>query len=51
MPHNQVGNNQRAMNNVNNMLQLPVAANVVPSSPIIVTLIMEAIYSSETRFF
>jgi hypothetical protein len=30
------------------MLQLLVTANVVPSSPILVTLIMEAICSSET---
>jgi hypothetical protein len=32
------------------MLQLLVTTNVVPSSPILVTLMMEAIHSSETRF-
>jgi hypothetical protein len=31
-----------------NMLQLPVTANVVPDSPIIFTLMMDAISSSET---
>jgi hypothetical protein len=30
------------------MHRLPVTANVVPSSPILVTLIMEALSSSET---
>jgi hypothetical protein len=30
------------------MLQLPVTANVVPSSPILVTLMVEAVRSSET---
>jgi hypothetical protein len=30
------------------VLQLPVTANVVPSSPILVTLLVEAIISSET---
>jgi hypothetical protein len=33
---------------VTSMLQLLVTANVVPSSPIHVTLVMEAIHSSET---
>jgi hypothetical protein len=33
-----------------NVLRLIVTANVVPSSPIIVTMMMEAICSSETRF-
>jgi hypothetical protein len=32
------------------VLRLLVTANVVPSSPILVTLMMEAIRSSETRF-
>jgi hypothetical protein len=42
--HHQGDKNQRTRNNV---LQLLVAANVVPSSPIRVTLMMEAVRSSE----
>jgi hypothetical protein len=49
----QEGKNQRARKNVNfngknSVLQLLVAANVFPSSPILVTLMMEALRSSET---
>jgi hypothetical protein len=39
--------NRRARNNVSSNLQ-PVTANVGPSSPIFVTLMMEALHSSET---
>jgi hypothetical protein len=34
--------------NLRSVLSLLVTTNVVPSSPILVTLVMEAIYSSET---
>jgi hypothetical protein len=33
------------------MLWLLVTANVIPRGPILVTLMMEAIHSSETSFF
>jgi hypothetical protein len=50
--HLQGGNNKRARNNVNpfllSVLQLLVTAKVVPSSPNLVTLMMQAIYFSET---
>jgi hypothetical protein len=53
--HHQGGKNQRAKNISSNyqmflrsVLRLLVTANVVPSSPILVTLMMEAIRSSET---
>jgi hypothetical protein len=36
------------MNNVSSARRLLIAANVVPSSPILVTLMMEALRSSET---
>jgi hypothetical protein len=43
--YNQGGNNQRARN------RLLVTVNVVPSSPVLVTLMTEAILSSETPVF
>jgi hypothetical protein len=48
--HHQGDKNRRARNNVSNnwYLRLLVTANVVPSSPILVTLMMETIHSSET---
>jgi hypothetical protein len=46
--HLQGEKNQRAMNNVCNVLQLLVIANAVPSARILFTLKMEAILSSET---
>jgi hypothetical protein len=38
------------LNNMCSVRQLLVTANVVPISPILVTLMMEALNSSETRF-
>jgi hypothetical protein len=46
--HHQGDKNRRASNNVNSVLQLLITANVVPSPPILVILMMEAIFSSET---
>jgi hypothetical protein len=46
--HRQGEKNWRARNNVRCVLRLPVTANAVPSSPILITLMMEAIRSSET---
>jgi hypothetical protein len=49
--HHQGAKNQRARDNVNSNFHLKhavVTANVVPSSPILVTLMMEAICSSES---
>jgi hypothetical protein len=50
---NHQGNkNRRARNNVSfSVLRLLVTANVVPRSPILFTLTMEAIRSSETQIF
>jgi hypothetical protein len=44
--------NQQAANKINSrsLLQLLVTANVIPSSPILFSLKMEAIRSSERRF-
>jgi hypothetical protein len=47
-PHHQGDKKQRALNNVCTLLRLPVTTNVVPSSNISVTQMMEAIRSSET---
>jgi hypothetical protein len=45
----QVNKNQRGMNNVSSNYQsMVVTANVVPPLPILVTLMMEAIHSSES---
>jgi hypothetical protein len=47
--HHQGNKNRPARNNVSRMLRrLLVTANAVPSSPILVTLMMEALGSSET---
>jgi hypothetical protein len=49
--HDQSDKNRRAGNNIvfpRNVIQLLVTANVVPRSPILVTLLMEVIHSSET---
>jgi hypothetical protein len=45
--HHQNGKNKRARNNVGSARELLVSANVVPSSPTLFTLMMEAIRSSE----
>jgi hypothetical protein len=46
--HQQVDKNRRARNNISSVLPLLVTANVVLSSKILVTLMMDAIRSSET---
>jgi hypothetical protein len=42
------GNKNRRARNVSSMIQLLVTANVVPGMPILVTLMMEVLSSSET---
>jgi hypothetical protein len=46
--HHQDDRNRRARNNFSSVLRLLVTANVVPSSPILVIMMMEAIPFSET---
>jgi hypothetical protein len=51
--HHQCAKNQQARNNIvflRSVLRLLVMANVVPSSSVLVTLMMEALRSSETQF-
>jgi hypothetical protein len=46
--HYEGDKNRRPRNKVSRVLQFLVAANVIPTSPILVTLVIEAIRSSET---
>jgi hypothetical protein len=47
----ELGTTLTVTSNRSSVLQLLVAANVVPSSPILVILIMKAVRSSETSVF
>jgi hypothetical protein len=46
--HHHGDKSRRARNNVNSVLRFLVTVNIVPNSPILVSLMMEAIRSSET---
>jgi hypothetical protein len=46
--HHQCDNSHRTRNNVSSVLQLAVAVNIVPSSLILLILMMEMMSSSET---
>jgi hypothetical protein len=47
-PHHQGEKNRENLNNVSGVFRMLVTGNVVPSTPILVTLMMEALRSSGT---
>jgi hypothetical protein len=49
--HQQGDKNRRARNNCSSLLRLLFNVNLVPSSPILVILMMKAIYSSESSVY